>query len=769
MLSYLKDSTLILKLLKKFRTNSLFYKMIAVTTTTVIVLSMICFAGIYLIKSSMTKNEMNNNQVYLDYSYSYLENLMKNLKDVFYSIENDVDLNTLLRVSHSDINQEYIETNNVYKKLAIIKPTIDEISTIYVYLNKQKVLLMPNGTYDSQTFYNRFYEGDVDQWEGMIANGKHQNNIEIWDSPLNRGNMNEPADLSRLNVVKSIYADGEQKGAIVANLRKDLINKLYAGKEFASKRKIYITDLNLNVILSNDASSDVQLALHDPSTQRGSYEDQSGHVVTYQKSAQNNIIFFVSVPKAVIFENIKSMEIISISLIVFILLVGLTVSVYLSQRFYYPISQVLNDIEKISLYSRDHMSKQNEMSYIKNNFMRIYNSNNELEQTVKEGVPVLVDIIFLKVLLGDREVDHAMALCEKFNIEFAHGFYTVTVIKLTRTYRDQILVEPAAVTDIINQTISQFPIKTFRLAENEYSLVTYCEDEGQNRELLLRMQELGDRLDELCAYNSTVIGLGKTVHSLFEIEQSRETALLAIQQRKVMDERSVVDFFNADHPENDKAVLPIDMEQRLTSYIMQGSIDASGQYTREILDSNYKRNITYGSYFHTCSSIQDILIRIMNQHSRGNAQDAELDIMDRIEKIDSIYDVTLLSEQVMSNIKTVSSYFFNKKKATSTFDKIIEYVDSSYMLDINLNTVADKFGYNANYLSKILRQHKGMSFSEYIIKKRIDHSKVLLAESTLPIKDVAEKSGYNSSSVFIRAFSKIVGMPPGEYRRDFTA
>ena len=163
--------------------------------------------------------------------------------------------------------------------------------------------------------------------------------------------------------------------------------------------------------------------------------------------------------------------------------------------------------------------------------------------------------------------------------------------------------------------------------------------------------------------------------------------------------------------------------------------------------------------------MQNILMRIINQCEMGNDVQAG-NKNEIVERIDLTYDVMLLSERILLNIKTVSSYFSNKKRNNSSLDKIIDYVDSNFMLDINLDTIANKFGYNANYLSRSMKQLKGLSCSDYLIKKRIDYSKKLLVTTKLSINEIAEESGYHSSSIYIRAFSKIVGITPGEYRRN---
>ena len=765
MASSFGNSRQIVKMLKRFKANSIFCKILAATTSLVIILGIIFCIGIYFIKENITKNEVDNNQVYLDYAYSYFENMMRSLKNVMYSIENDSDLNMIMMSSNNNILENYVEINDFCKKLTLIKSTIDEASLIYTFLDEQDIVLMNNGTSDSGLFFSTYYQGNINSWQKKLMDVKHFNDLQVWNININNDSNVSAMRLSPLNLIKPLYMNGEKKGTIVINLRKDFVNRLYAGKDFAIKRKIYITDQNLKVILSNDTKNDVILRVPESNLEKGSYDDNKGNIVTFARSNQNKLLFFVAIPKELVFKNTKEIQAISFIVLVLIMIAGLLISVFMSQRFYLPISDVLNYLEKLSHYSSERMQSQNEMGYIKSNLMKIYSSNYDLEKTVREGVPVLVEIIFLKVLLGDREVDNAMSICEKFSINFRKGFYSTAIIKFSKQYKGTAQIDTVLLSNIIKQTVSTYHMGTFKLADDEYSVILFQENENHQEDLLYLIRALGSKLDEMNEYDSIIIGVGTTVDNIFRLDQSRNSALKAIQNRRVMDDNIVVEQRPHENEESIKVHVPVDLEQRLTSLVQMGNMDAAEQYASAILDANYRKNVTFLLYYYICNTMQNILMRIINQCEMGNDVQAG-NKNEIVERIDLTYDVMLLSERILLNIKTVSSYFSNKKRNNSSLDKIIDYVDSNFMLDINLDTIANKFGYNANYLSRSMKQLKGLSCSDYLIKKRIDYSKKLLVTTKLSINEIAEESGYHSSSIYIRAFSKIVGITPGEYRRN---
>ena len=64
-----------------------------------------------------------------------------------------------------------------------------------------------------------------------------------------------------------------------------------------------------------------------------------------------------------------------------------------------------------------------------------------------------------------------------------------------------------------------------------------------------------------------------------------------------------------------------------------------------------------------------------------------------------------------------------------TFDQIKAYLDKNYTMDISLENIARKFGFNTSYLSRRFKQKYGMGIIDYITKTRIQKAKEILAEN----------------------------------------
>lgn len=87
--------------------------------------------------------------------------------------------------------------------------------------------------------------------------------------------------------------------------------------------------------------------------------------------------------------------------------------------------------------------------------------------------------------------------------------------------------------------------------------------------------------------------------------------------------------------------------------------------------------------------------------------------------------------------------------------------------DISLSSLATKLDTNFNYLSAIIKKHKGSNFNGYINKLRIDYIVNKLETSPVylnyKISYLAEECGFASHTTFARIFSEKMGVSPSKF------
>ena len=84
---------------------------------------------------------------------------------------------------------------------------------------------------------------------------------------------------------------------------------------------------------------------------------------------------------------------------------------------------------------------------------------------------------------------------------------------------------------------------------------------------------------------------------------------------------------------------------------------------------------------------------------------------------------------------------------------------------LKLTEVARKIAFTSvGNLSRLFRQHRGLSFQAYLQKLRLEKAAELLRSTRLSISRVSKRVGYRDVSRFGQHFKRQYGRTPGEWR-----
>lgn len=91
-------------------------------------------------------------------------------------------------------------------------------------------------------------------------------------------------------------------------------------------------------------------------------------------------------------------------------------------------------------------------------------------------------------------------------------------------------------------------------------------------------------------------------------------------------------------------------------------------------------------------------------------------------------------------------------------------------LDAHLTLVqlARKHGINVHDMTHLFLQVTGYTINDYRINKRMAAAKKLLADTRMPVNDVAYAVGYEGSRALSKEFKKHTGCTPTAYRKKNT-
>lgn len=129
-----------------------------------------------------------------------------------------------------------------------------------------------------------------------------------------------------------------------------------------------------------------------------------------------------------------------------------------------------------------------------------------------------------------------------------------------------------------------------------------------------------------------------------------------------------------------------------------------------------------------------------------------------------------LAETVSDAVKTYSlaypcSTFDREGRNTRAEFAVIDYADAYYSGEISLKNLANVFYLNEKYLGRLFKKNTGLSFSEYINKKRLEKAAEMLIGTDRPIIEIALDCGFNNVTYFYRLFKRKYDLSPAFYRK----
>ena len=91
-----------------------------------------------------------------------------------------------------------------------------------------------------------------------------------------------------------------------------------------------------------------------------------------------------------------------------------------------------------------------------------------------------------------------------------------------------------------------------------------------------------------------------------------------------------------------------------------------------------------------------------------------------------------------------------------------------YEEPIRLTDLAERFGYNPTYLSKLIKKYTGYPVNTYLNHIRLAAAKNLLCLTNIyTIQEIGLICGFTDEKYFMRLFKKMEGVTPSQYRNMF--
>lgn len=217
---------------------------------------------------------------------------------------------------------------------------------------------------------------------------------------------------------------------------------------------------------------------------------------------------------------------------------------------------------------------------------------------------------------------------------------------------------------------------------------------------------------------------------------------------------------------DNSAAYPLEYETQLEQLVMMGDKQGASEILNRLMGYIY-----FSSHcdFDTIKSRTiEIIVILSRAIIKSGAEASEIFTLNSgyIRQVENFNDIDSLSMWLIKVAHKFIGYVFDLKyiKHKDIIYKLSSYVKNNYQSKLSLSDAAAHVYLSRSYLSKLLKDELGCTFTEYVNAIRIAKSKELLKNSDLPLVDISNTVGFEDQSYFTKVFKKTTGVSPGKYR-----
>jgi two-component system response regulator YesN len=466
-------------------------------------------------------------------------------------------------------------------------------------------------------------------------------------------------------------------------------------------------------------------------------------LVVYSKHDQTGWTFIRVLPYDTIMGKIEVMKKNVLIVCSILLLVGLTVSYFISKSLHKPIDRVISRMNFLTNEKRNNQYK------LKQDFLRRFIGDSSSKRLTDMEAKLLEFEIrvdpyrdFIVILLS---IDHFDQFSSQYNFE------------------DRSLLKYGTM-NIATELFGSLG-KCECIDMDERSVVVLLNGDFQDtlslRELALRVQESIQVYMNL----SMTIAISEVGDNLFEISDLHKETVQLLENKFVYGYRSILQTSHVPQPSSQTFVHPSALENNMLETLKLGKADETRKWFNDILMTiEHQSYIVYNMLFHQLAySISTTAIQL--EKSSGLSFNYDFtQFVQQLHKLETLQDVrnhfSELIECICAGLKDRKGS--KHDNLVATVDKIIQehYADR----ELSLFKIAELLDMSPAYLGRIFKKLIAQSIPDYLNEYRIDRAKEFLSTTHDSIEEISQKTGYNNSTYFYKVFKKYTGITPAEYR-----
>lgn len=711
------------------------------------------------------------------YNIDYMSEIVHNLG---WSIYNDPEYANLFYRDDNAIEELYPPL----RKLQNLVSTTTFLDSIMIYNSY-------NDSFYSTSYYPMDERIIEDRIFGVVADYLKQGNAAPQTEwvPF-RAAPDGGIEFFTFFLYEAIYGNpaARNKSTLMMNVRTDwFFNNIKVINDLASEGSTtFVMDRDgrfLNPVRASDPDrEEISWVLR---THIGNTGDQEGFL-TASIGGEDSILTYLSLdngwrivsvqPYGVVFARILQLRWTYFGIAVALLLLSVPLSLFVSQRLYRPIQQM---VAKIGSADPDSMQGKDEINYV----LSVYNRVTDEMRFIRKHYDAAKDIAknyYLRMIITNSPsfTEESFRQCieqNNLNVRVA-GRKCVVLLSIDDYKTFERAAEPGdrkllafAISNIATEMISKrFPNDAVDVGDGKTAILLSAQEETDPERmteaaaLLAEVRDVVARFYKL-SITAAVSPFREGVEAISEMYQQAEESML---YRLVYGRGAIVtprDVRSREEWDNNE--LPPDLERRWMEAIRLMDVDAFQASTEELFHS--MKSLSYERILHTVLHMVFLLQQAVKGMERRKAG-VGMPFVALGQKLLGQETLDDMAAQLKTSFLRYTQQHHTEPEEDRNavlVDTMKEIIESDFRnLNLSLQSIADSLAMSDKYIGRQFKQREGVGVAEYINEVRLRAAVKLLEEGRHTVKEIMELVGFGNESQFFRVFKKRFGTTPGEYR-----
>lgn len=269
------------------------------------------------------------------------------------------------------------------------------------------------------------------------------------------------------------------------------------------------------------------------------------------------------------------------------------------------------------------------------------------------------------------------------------------------------------------------------------------------------------------------VGIGTCLERITQVASSYRVAVSNVLLKAVFGTNCVIDQRMAQEKPDIDSYAILGTMPEMIHLLRKGDEHWRDKFEQMVNDLQGKR-FGKSELFTFITSLMQHLDKEITSMPSDLVQAWETNYRNRLEKLashaETLTDFRQDAERILEELAGQLKAQHENNSSKSIAMRMKAYIDNHFAdSDLSLVGVSDTFDMPSANASILFKKETGEKFIDYVLKVRLEHARKMLVDSDDPIQSIAERVGYTHVLSFHRAFKKIFGFPPGEYRAIYRA